>query len=90
MLHAGLRGPASLAVRRLSQGQRQRVALARLGLSGSVPLWVLDEPFNTLDAPACDWLGSLLGSHLRRGGLVVLTSHQTLAVPGVTHEALQL
>lgn len=90
LYNAGLRGPVSLPVKRLSQGQRQRVALARLSLSGSAPLWVLDEPFNTLDAPACDWLSNLLGGHLRQGGLVVLTSHQALAVPGVTHETLTL
>ena len=33
----------------LSQGQRRRVALARLWLSRSVTLWVLDEPFTALD-----------------------------------------
>ena len=87
---AGLRGRESLPTKRLSQGQRQRVALARLSLSNSAPLWVLDEPFNTLDAPACDWLSALLSGHLRQGGLVVLTSHQPLALPSVAHEALTL
>jgi heme exporter protein A len=87
---AGLRGRETLPTKRLSQGQRQRVALARLSLSSSAPLWVLDEPFNTLDAPACDWLGTQLSSHLRHGGLVVLTSHQPLALPGVAHETLTL
>ncbi len=87
---AGLRGRESLPTKRLSQGQRQRVALARLSVSRSAPLWVLDEPFNTLDAPACDWLGTLLAGHLRQGGLVVLTSHQALALPGVAHETLTL
>lgn len=86
----GLGGRGALPTRRLSQGQRQRVALARLLLSRTAPLWVLDEPFNTLDAAATDWLGALLGQHLRQGGLVVLTSHQPLDVPGTTPATLAL
>ena len=41
-----------LAVRKLSQGQRRRAALARLLVSQSVPLWLLDEPFAALDTRA--------------------------------------
>jgi heme exporter protein A len=41
---------------------------------------VLDEPFNALDTAACDWLLGVLTGHLRRGGIVVLTSHQPLAI----------
>ncbi|MBI3154970.1 MAG: heme ABC transporter ATP-binding protein CcmA, partial [Burkholderiales bacterium] len=60
-------------------GQRRRVALARLALRGPQPLWVLDEPFNALDAAAGRWLADLLHGHLAGGGIAVLTSHQ--AVP---------
>ena len=86
----GLRGRERLWARRLSQGQRQRVALARLLLSRSAPLWVLDEPFNTLDTAASDHLLTLLGSHVREGGVVVLTSHQPVSVPGITAQELAL
>jgi heme exporter protein A len=72
---AGLRGREHLPARVLSQGQRRRVALARLPLSAAA-LWVLDEPFNALDGAATDWLVGLIESHLHRDGLVVLTSHQ--------------
>jgi heme exporter protein A len=76
-LHAaGLAGCEWLPVRMLSQGQRKRAALARLSLCGSAALWVLDEPFNTLDADATAWLTGLIAVHLARGGVVVLTSHQ--------------
>jgi heme exporter protein A len=77
---AGLRGRERLPARVLSQGQRRRVALARLALAGARPLWVLDEPFNALDAAATGWLGELLRRRLADGGIVVLTSHLPVAV----------
>ena len=52
--------PDDVPVRRLSQGQRRRAALARLALSGAVPLWLLDEPFAALDAEGIERLGALL------------------------------
>jgi heme exporter protein A len=76
---AGLRGREQVPARILSQGQRRRAALARLPL-GDAALWVLDEPFNALDSAATSWLLGLIESQLRRGGLVVLTSHQAVAL----------
>lgn len=76
LAQAGLRGREHAPVRTLSQGQRRRAALARLGLCAGAPLWVLDEPFNALDTAATAWLLALLEQHLGAGGLVVLTSHQ--------------
>jgi heme exporter protein A len=80
LAQAGLAGREHLPARVLSAGQRRRVALARLVLAAQRPLWVLDEPFNTLDAAATQWLASLLLAHLARGGIAVLTSHQALAL----------
>lgn len=77
---AGLRGHERTPARRLSQGQRRRSALARLGLSQSAPLWILDEPFNALDTTASAWLTSLIEAHLRNAGIVVLTSHQDVPI----------
>jgi len=77
---AGLAGSERLAARQLSQGQRRRVALARLVVAGAAPLWVLDEPFNALDTAACAWLCGLIAAHLARGGVVVLTSHQQVGL----------
>lgn len=73
---AGLRGRERAPTRVLSQGQRKRVALARLMLSSACPLWVLDEPFNALDSTATAWLLGLIAEQVARGGIVVLTSHQ--------------
>ena len=76
---AGLSGREQVPTRTLSQGQRRRAALARLPL-GTALLWVLDEPFNALDSAANAWLLGLIESQLKRGGLVVLTSHQPVAL----------
>jgi heme exporter protein A len=87
---AGLRGREHVPARTLSQGQRRRAALARLPL-GQALLWVLDEPFNALDTVANAWLLGLIEGHLQRGGLVVLTSHQPVALSdGVTQQVLAL
>jgi heme exporter protein A len=63
-------------VRKMSQGQRRRAALARLALSESVPLWLLDEPFAALDVQGIDILRNLISSQLARGGAVAFTTHQ--------------
>jgi len=65
-----------LPVRKLSQGQRRRAALARLLMSEAVPLWLLDEPFAALDAGAAAYTEELIGRHLAAGGSVVYTTHQ--------------
>ena len=80
---AGLRGRERAPARVLSQGQRKRVALARLVLGHDAPLWVLDEPFNALDVAATDWLIGLIGTQVQRGGIVVLTSHQSVVFDDV-------
>jgi heme exporter protein A len=81
LAQAGLSGRERLPTRNLSQGQRRRVALARLALKSSASLWILDEPFNALDTAATEWLLGLITAHLTDGGLVVLTSHQPVALP---------
>ena len=81
LTQSGLKGRERMPSRNLSQGQKRRVALARLALPGSAALWVLDEPFNALDAAASDWLLSLITGHLQKSGMVVLTSHQPVALP---------
>jgi heme exporter protein A len=77
----GLDDAADRVVRHLSQGQKRRVALARLCGPASVPLWILDEPFNALDAGAVATLSGIIGRHLAAGGMVVLTAHQSIPLP---------
>ena len=76
----GVASCADLPARVLSQGQRRRVALARLALSASAPLWVLDEPFTALDSAAVASVQALVAEHLARGGEVVLTTHHDVPI----------
>ncbi|PZO11105.1 MAG: heme ABC transporter ATP-binding protein CcmA [Burkholderiales bacterium] len=87
---AGLRGFERTPARRLSQGQRRRCGLARLVLARTAPLWVLDEPFNALDTAATAWLEGLIRAQLLRGGSVVLTSHQGVALDDTPQQVLKL
>jgi heme exporter protein A len=64
-------------VRKLSQGQRRRAALARLLLAGSAKLWLLDEPFAALDTGSAGYTEELVQRHLAAGGSVVYTTHQS-------------
>ncbi len=75
----GLSGMES-PVKKLSQGQKRRAALARLPLSESIPLWLLDEPYAALDAAATRLVEELIDGHVARGGAVVLTTHQDTRV----------
>ncbi|HUQ24967.1 MAG TPA: cytochrome c biogenesis heme-transporting ATPase CcmA [Burkholderiales bacterium] len=68
--------PPDVHVRKLSQGQRRRAALARLAVSESVPLWLLDEPYAALDPQATAVVDALIAAHAARGGAVVFTTHQ--------------
>jgi heme exporter protein A len=75
----GLRGFEDLPTRVLSQGQKRRVALARLLLTDS-PLWILDEPFTALDVAAVELLQSIIADHVASGGTVIVTTHQEVAL----------
>ena len=66
---------ADLPTRVLSQGQKRRVALARLWLQESA-LWILDEPFTALDTAAIQTLTAHIETFVSNGGMVVFTSHQ--------------
>ncbi len=78
LAEAGLQGREDIPVRYLSQGQRRRSALARL-LVSPARLWILDEPMTALDQRAVAWLFERIAEQLQRGGLVVTTSHQSIA-----------
>lgn len=64
-----------LAVRVLSQGQRRRVALARLALEDKPGFWLLDEPFEALDDAGLTLVQELFCDNVRLGGTVLFTSH---------------
>ncbi len=69
-----------LEVRRLSAGQRRRLALARL-LAAPRPLWLLDEPLSPLDAGWRARFGAMMRTHLAGGGLILAAVHDPLPIP---------
>lgn len=64
---------------RLSQGQRRRLAIARVILSER-PLWLLDEPDNALDRHGGAFLEEALKKHTENGGMAVVVTHRGLSV----------
>ena len=75
----GLYGYEDLPTQVLSQGQKRRAALAYLLLT-KAKLWVLDEPFSALDVKAVDFLQSIIRKHVEEDGMVILTTHQEVAL----------
>lgn len=69
-----------LEVRRLSAGQRRRLALARL-VAAPRPVWLLDEPMAPLDAEQRRRFGALMKAQLDGGGLILAAVHDPLPVP---------
>lgn len=73
----GIQRAAHLAFSKCSQGQRRRLALARVLLSNK-PLWLLDEPDNALDEQGLQWLHSALTDHAAAGGMAIVATHRGL------------
>lgn len=72
---------AQVPVRMFSTGQRKRAALARV-IAGRAAIWLLDEPGNGLDTASIDRLAAAMAAHRDAGGIVVVATHQPLALPG--------
>jgi heme exporter protein A len=85
----GLGGRERLPARLLSEGQRRRIALARLAVAGSV-LWVLDEVLTSLDAAAIQLVQSLLADHLACGGMAIVATHQDLDMSAGSFQRIEL
>jgi heme exporter protein A len=71
---------AALPARMLSAGQKRRLALARLIVSGA-PLWLLDEPTLGVDTASVAAFGAVLAAHRAAGGLVLAATHLPLPLP---------
>lgn len=85
----GLRGFEDLPTKVLSQGQKRRVALSRLLVTGT-RLWILDEPFVALDKAAVTLLQDVIRQHVAAEGMVILTTHQDVELTTGTVKQLEL
>ncbi len=72
---------AGVPGRYLSAGQKRRLTLARI-LAAPAPLWLLDEPTVALDRAAVALLEGIMAEHRAAGGMVALSTHADVALPG--------
>jgi heme exporter protein A len=92
----GLERQRAVETRRLSQGQKQRLQLARfeLGLAGVVteprPLWLMDEPSAALDTDGTALLERLLARHMAGGGAAIVATHLAIAPAGAIARELRI
>lgn len=64
----------------LSAGQKRRLGLARLLITGR-PLWLLDEPTVSLDVASTALFAGVVRQHLGAGGAAIIATHVELALP---------
>lgn len=67
----------------LSAGQKRRLGLARLLVTGR-PIWLLDEPTVSLDIASVALFADVVRDHLNKGGLAVIATHVDLGLPEAT------
>jgi heme exporter protein A len=64
----------NIRVGNLSAGQKRRVGLARLGLTGR-SIWLLDEPTVSLDETSVKIFGNIINDHLSENGSALIATH---------------
>ena len=79
LAEVGIARARDLPAQYLSAGQKKRVALARLKLSGR-PLWLLDEPLASLDAAGKALAARFIQDHCRAGGIAIAATHEPLGI----------
>jgi len=85
----GLYGFEDIVCANLSAGQKRRVALAQLLLTRAT-LWILDEPYTSLDVDAVKMLEAIFAEHVAAGGMIIMTSHQPVSITGSDYRRLCL
>jgi len=76
-------------VQALSAGQKRRLSLARLLITQNI-VWILDEPFTSLDKQGIMLIESLMSEHCAKGGMIILTSHHDIDLHGVDVQRINL
>lgn len=87
LARVGLAGLGLRPARALSAGQKRRLGLAGL-LVTRREIWLLDEPYASLDDAGGQLVDELLAEHLDRSGAVALSTHQRQ--PGITEHVVHL
>jgi heme exporter protein A len=72
----------------LSAGQKRRLGLARLMVTGR-SIWMLDEPTVSLDTHAVDQFATMIRRHIGQGGCAVMATHIDLGL-GADAQVLDL
>lgn len=70
---------AGRAAGALSAGQKRRLGLARMVVTGR-PVWVMDEPTVSLDVSAVAMFAAAVRAHLAGGGLALIATHIDLGL----------
>jgi len=84
-----LAGYDDVLVQGLSAGQKRRLSLARLLITRAI-IWILDEPFTSLDKDGVALIETLMIEHCLEGGMIVLTSHHETDLSGVDIQRIHL
>jgi len=84
-----LTGYDDTPVQALSAGQKRRLSLARLLITQN-HLWILDEPFTSLDKQGIALIETLMAEHCAHGGMIVLTSHHEIELHDVPVQRILL
>lgn len=74
-----LRALAERRAANLSAGQKRRLGLARLMVTGR-PVWVMDEPTVSLDAASVVLFAQAVAGHLAAGGAALIATHIDLGL----------
>ena len=85
----GLYGFEEMLCNQLSAGQKRRVALAQ-AIIDDASLWILDEPFTSLDVVGVKYFEQMIQQHVDKGGMVLLTTHQDVALENCKIKYLHL
>lgn len=84
-----LGGFEDVTASKFSAGQRRRLALARL-LVSEAAIWILDEPFTSLDRHGVKLVEELMTEHINQGGILVVTSHHDVDLGSAAVRRLNL
>lgn len=84
-----LSGYEDVATKKFSAGMKRRTALARL-LVMKTPIWILDEPYTSLDVYGIKKIEEMLVDHIQQGGAVIMTSHHEVNLDQIAVKRLNL